>query len=176
MRLSEKLIQNKILTKAEYIELLKERENPEVYSMLSDEAVKLRKKYYGDKVYTRGLIEFTNYCKNNCYYCGIRCGNRNAQRYRLSREEILDCCENGYELGFRTFVLQGGEDPFYTDEMLAGLVREIKTEYPDCAVTLSIGEKPYESYRLFRKQEQTVICCAMKRQMMRTIASSIRKI
>lgn len=76
--------------------------------------MKLRKQYLGDKVYTRGLIEFTNYCKNNCYYCGIRRGNVHAERYRLSREEILDCCEKGYALGFRTFVLQGGEDPYYT--------------------------------------------------------------
>lgn len=147
----EKFIQHHTLTKAEYIELLEESENPEMRKILSDEAVRLRKKYYGDKVYTRGLIEFTNYCKNNCYYCGIRCGNRNARRYRMSQEEILDCCENGYGLGFRTFVLQGGEDPFYTDEMIAGIVREIKAKYPDCALTLSIGEKPYESYRLFKE-------------------------
>ncbi|MCI9441155.1 MAG: [FeFe] hydrogenase H-cluster radical SAM maturase HydE [Ruminococcus sp.] len=151
MKLAEKLIQYHTLTKAEYIELLDECENPEICKRLSDEAVRLRKKYYGDKVYTRGLIEFTNYCKNNCYYCGIRCGNQNARRYRMSREEILDCCENGYGLGFRTFVLQGGEDPFYTDEMVAGIVREIKTKYPDCALTLSIGEKSCESYRLFKE-------------------------
>lgn len=151
MGLAEKLIQNHRLTKTEYVELLGESGNPEVCRLLTDEAVKLRKKYYGDKVYTRGLIEFTNYCKNNCYYCGIRCGNRNAQRYRMSTEEILDCCENGYGLGFRTFVLQGGEDPFYTDEMMAEMIRKIKARYPDCALTLSIGEKPYESYRLFKE-------------------------
>lgn len=151
MGLAEKLIQNHRLTKTEYVELLGESGNPEVCKLLTDEAVKLRKKYYGDKVYTRGLIEFTNYCKNNCYYCGIRCGNWNAQRYRMSTEEILDCCENGYGLGFRTFVLQGGEDPFYTDEMMAEMIREIKARYPDCALTLSIGEKPYESYRLFKE-------------------------
>lgn len=151
MKLAEKLIQNHALNKGEYIGLLEESGNPEICKILTDEAVRLRKKYYGDKVFTRGLIEFTNYCKNNCYYCGIRCGNQNAQRYRMSREEILDCCENGYELGFRTFVLQGGEDPFYTDEMIAGIVREIKAKYPDCAVTLSIGEKPYESYRMFKE-------------------------
>lgn len=151
MGLAEKLIQNHRLTKTEYVELLGESGNPEVCRLLTDGAVKLRKKYYGDKVYTRGLIEFTNYCKNNCYYCGIRCGNRNAQRYRMSTEEILDCCENGYGLGFRTFVLQGGEDPFYTDEMMAEMIRKIKARYPDCALTLSIGEKPYESYRLFKE-------------------------
>lgn len=151
MGLAEKFIQNHTLTKTEYAELLDESGNSEIRKILADEAVRLRKKYYGDKVFTRGLIEFTNYCKNNCYYCGIRCGNQKAQRYRMSQEEILDCCENGYGLGFRTFVLQGGEDPFYTDEMIAGIVREIKAKYPDCAVTLSIGEKPYESYRMFKE-------------------------
>ena len=119
--------------------------------VLKSEAVKLRKKYYGDKVFTRGLIEFTNYCKNNCYYCGIRKGNHNAQRYRLTKEEILECCKQGYELGFRTFVLQGGEDPYYTDEKMADIIRSIRESYTDCAITLSIGEKSYESYRLFRE-------------------------
>lgn len=151
MGLAEKFIRNHTLTKTEYTELLGESKNPEIRKILTDEAVKLRKKYYGDKVYTRGLIEFTNYCKNNCYYCGIRCGNRNVQRYRMSREEILDCCENGYGLGFRTFVLQGGEDPFYTDAVMAEIIREIKAEYSDCALTLSIGEKSYESYRMFKE-------------------------
>lgn len=106
---------------------------------------------YGRDVYIRGLIEFTNYCKNDCYYCGIRRGNSHAQRYRLSREEILDCCENGYALGFRTFVLQGGEDPYYTDERMAEIISLIRRGWPDCAITLSIGEKSYESYRLFKE-------------------------
>lgn len=149
--IAEKLIEGHALTKAEYVELLGGSEDPGVRRLLAEEAVRLRKKYYGDKVYTRGLIEFTNYCKNNCYYCGIRCGNKNAMRYRMSQEEILDCCESGYALGFRTFVLQGGEDPFYTDERMAGIIRAIKGEYPDCALTLSIGEKSYESYRLFKE-------------------------
>lgn len=151
MDAAEKLIQNHELSKKEYIELLKGWENPKVSRKLTEEAVRLRKQYYGDKVYTRGLIEFTNYCKNDCYYCGIRRGNRHAQRYRLSREEILDCCENGYALGFRTFVLQGGEDPYYTDERMADIVRSIRRDYPDCAITLSIGEKSYESYKLFKE-------------------------
>lgn len=148
---AKKLVEDHVLSKAEFVELLKESENPEIRTILTEEAVRLRKAYYGDKVYTRGLIEFTNYCKNNCYYCGIRCGNKNVERYRMSREEILGCCENGYRLGFRTFVLQGGEDPFYTDERMAGIIREIKTAYPDCALTLSIGEKSYESFRLFKE-------------------------
>ncbi|MCR1918135.1 [FeFe] hydrogenase H-cluster radical SAM maturase HydE [Frisingicoccus caecimuris] len=151
MDAAEKLIQNHELSKKEYIELLKGWEKPKVSRKLTEEAVRLRKQYYGDKVYTRGLIEFTNYCKNDCYYCGIRRGNRHAQRYRLSGEEILDCCENGYALGFRTFVLQGGEDPYYTDERMADIVRSIRRDYPDCAITLSIGEKSYESYKLFKE-------------------------
>lgn len=108
-----------------------------------------RRENYGDKVYIRGLIEFTNYCRNNCYYCGIRRDNKNAERYRLTKDEILLCCDEGYRLGFRTFVMQGGEDPYYTDEMICDIVTEIKRRYPDCAVTLSIGEKPRESYQAF---------------------------
>ena len=106
-------------------------------------------KYYGRGVYTRGLIEFTNYCKNNCHYCGIQRGNKEVERYRLSKEEILSCCEEGYRLGFRTFVLQGGEDPYFTDEKIVEIVQTIKKEFPDCAVTLSIGEKSRASYEKY---------------------------
>lgn len=116
---------------------------------LTEDADKIRREIYGDEVYIRGLIEFTNYCKNNCYYCGIRCGNGKAERYRLNAEEIFSCCEEGYRLGFRTFVLQGGEDPFFTDNMLCEIVSEIKEKFPDCAVTLSIGEKSRESYQAY---------------------------
>lgn len=108
-------------------------------------------KYYGKEIYLRGLIEFTNYCKNNCYYCGIRCGNEKAQRYRLTMDQILSCCESGWELGFRTFVLQGGEDPYFTDEKIVDIVKKIRNSYPDCAITLSIGEKTKESYRLYKE-------------------------
>ncbi|MDR0455132.1 MAG: [FeFe] hydrogenase H-cluster radical SAM maturase HydE [Treponema sp.] len=108
-------------------------------------------KVYGKSIFMRGLIEFTNYCKNNCYYCGLRAENKKARRYRLTKEQILECCKTGYPLGFRTFVLQGGEDVYYTDDILADIVSEIKAAYPDCAVTLSVGERSYESYeRLFR--------------------------
>ena len=103
-------------------------------------------KQFGNKIYIRGLIEFTNYCKNDCYYCGIRCSNNKANRYRLNKEQILSCCANGYELGFRTFVLQGGEDPFFSDEVLADIIIAIKKNHPDCALTLSIGERSLESY------------------------------
>lgn len=151
MTAAEKLIENHELTKEEFIGLMQAADDAEVRERLRTEAVRLRKKYYGDKVFTRGLIEFTNYCKNDCYYCGIRRGNRNAQRYRLTKEEILECCREGYGLEFRTFVLQGGEDPYYTDERMTEMIRSIKEEYPDCALTLSIGEKPYESYRKFRE-------------------------
>lgn len=152
MNIADKFIKQNNLTKDEFVELILLAEGDSaVQQKLTEEAVRLRKKYYGTDVYTRGLIEFTNYCGNNCYYCGIRKGNRNVNRYRLTKEEILDCCERGYELGFRTFVLQGGEDPYFTDERLADIVRAIRSEYPDCAITLSVGERSYESYRLLRK-------------------------
>lgn len=114
---------------------------------LFSEADKVRRAAYGKKVYLRGLIEISNYCKNDCFYCGIRKSNKNAVRYRLSEDDILNCCENGYELGFRTFVLQGGEDGYYTDERLCALLDEIKKSYPSCAVTLSLGERSRESYK-----------------------------
>ena len=139
------------LEKEEYMELLGSYQDKETVVCLGQEAARLREKYYGNKVYMRGLIEFTNFCKNNCYYCGIRRDNKNASRYRLTEEEILDCCKNGYELGFRTFVLQGGEDPYFTDEKIVDIVKKIRNSYPDCAITLSIGEKNKESYRLYKE-------------------------
>lgn len=150
MTVVEKFLELHNLSKFEYVELLQCREDKEVVKRLADEAVRLRKMYYGNKVFTRGLIEFTNHCKNNCYYCGIRAGNHYAERYRLTEEEILECCRRGYELGYRTFVLQGGEDPYYTDERMIEIIRKIKKEFPECALTLSIGEKSYESYQKFR--------------------------
>lgn len=112
-------------------------------------ADKKRREINGDEVYIRGLIEFTNYCRNNCFYCGIRRDNKHAVRYRLSKNEILGCCEEGYRLGFRTFVLQGGEDPYYTDTLICDIVSEIRSRFSDCAITLSIGEKSKESYKTF---------------------------
>lgn len=111
----------------------------------------ISKRYFGDQIYIRGLIEFTSYCRNDCYYCGLRRSNQKAQRYRLSDAEILACCENGHALGFKTFVLQGGEDVYYTDERLEYLIREIKARFPDCALTLSVGEREKESYRRLRE-------------------------
>ncbi|MGE4588584.1 MAG: [FeFe] hydrogenase H-cluster radical SAM maturase HydE [Acidaminococcaceae bacterium] len=104
-------------------------------------------KQFGHNIYIRGLIEFTNYCKNDCYYCGIRCSNQKARRYRLTKEQILSCCSSGYSLGFRTFVLQGGEDAFFTDKIMVDIITAIKKAHPDCAVTLSIGECSYASYK-----------------------------
>ena len=116
---------------------------------LFEAADQVRREHYGTDVFLRGLIEFTNYCKNDCYYCGIRRSNRCAERYRLTTEQILSCCDNGYAMGFRTFVLQGGEDPRNTDEAICSLVDQIKTRYPECAVTLSIGEKTRSSYQAY---------------------------
>ncbi|GKX31971.1 [FeFe] hydrogenase H-cluster radical SAM maturase HydE [Vallitalea longa] len=123
-----------------------DNENKQYLHTKADET---RLHIYGDKVYMRGLIEFTNFCKNNCKYCGIRKGNRQAQRYRLSKEEIIGCCAEGYRLGYRTFVLQGGEDNFYTDERIMDIVSTIKSSFDDVAVTLSIGEKTYETYKKY---------------------------
>lgn len=117
---------------------------------LFEKARQKREEIYGNTIYVRGLIELSNYCKNNCLYCGIRAVNTSIERYRLSKEQILDCTRYGYELGFRTFVLQGGEDPAYSDQYICDIVRQIKEEHPDCAVTLSIGEKTYESYKAYK--------------------------
>lgn len=125
-----------------------ERPGTEVY--LAKRADAVRREHYGTQVFVRGLIEFSSYCKNNCYYCGIRRDNARAERYRLTEEEILDCCRQGWALGYRTFVLQSGEDPWYTDEKICHIVRAIKREFPACAVTLSIGEKSRESYAAYR--------------------------
>ncbi len=115
---------------------------------LFGEADRVRRKVYGNGVYIRGLIEISNFCKNNCLYCGIRCGNEKASRYRLTKEDVLFCCKRGYELGFRTFVLQGGEDEYYTDDVLTSIISEIKKLCPDSAVTLSLGERSFESYKM----------------------------
>ena len=144
----DKLHKEHTLTKEEWITLIEGR-TPELSEYLFSLARKERHRYYGHDVYVRGLIEFTNYCKNDCLYCGIRKSNGNAHRYRLSEEDILNCCKEGYDLGFRTFVLQGGEDGYYTDERIIHLIRMIKEQYPDCAITLSIGEKSKESYQAY---------------------------
>lgn len=148
--ITERLIRNRSLTKTEYELLIKEY-SPENAKLLSEEAVRIRKEIYGSKVYIRGLIEISNICKNDCLYCGIRKSNKNCDRYRLTEKEILSCCKTGYDIGFRTFVLQGGEDGYFTTQKLCELIRAIKRNHPDCAVTLSLGEKSKEEYEaLFR--------------------------
>lgn len=106
---------------------------------------------FGKKIYFRGIIEFSNFCKNDCYYCGIRKSNKECSRYRLELEDILTCCVEGYKNGFRTFVLQGGEDGWFTDERMCEIVKQIKSKYPDCAVTLSLGERSFESYKALKE-------------------------
>lgn len=120
--------------------------NSDTASYLFEKALEKKSAHYEDTVYMRGLIEFTNYCKQNCNYCGIRGHNHHVDRYRLSKEMILNCCEEGYALGYRTFVMQGGEDPFFTDEVLVDIISTIKSRFPDCAITLSVGERSPESY------------------------------
>ena len=115
---------------------------------LRDAAVRTAQQRFGCAIFVRGLIEISSYCKNNCLYCGIRRENKNASRYRMTPQEILECCTNGYNLGFRTFVLQGGEDPYFTDEVFVNIIQKIKGFYPDCAVTLSLGERSFESYKM----------------------------
>jgi len=130
----------------EFLFLLDNRDE-NLANQLQSIAIKTRQKHFGNKVYLRGLIEFSNYCKNNCYYCGIRAGNANAKRYRLTKKQILDCCAFGYDVGYRTFVLQGGEDCFYSPDDIADLVKSIKQNHTDCAVTLSFGEHPKQVYQ-----------------------------
>lgn len=146
LSLIEKLEKEHSLTLGEYQYLIDNR-TPESAKILTEKADRIRRKIYGNSVFIRGLIEISNFCKNDCLYCGIRRSNRNCDRYRLTKEEILECCDEGYALGFRTFVLQGGEDGFFTDEVLCDIVKSIKDKYPDCAVTLSMGERSAESYK-----------------------------
>ena len=148
--LIDALRRERVLPRAELAGLIREISDGDM-PYLFDAARETARSRFGNRIYTRGLIEFTNYCRCDCYYCGIRRGNRQAKRYRLTQEEILACCRAGYALGFRTFVLQGGEDPYFTDERICELVRAVKSSWPDCAVTLSIGEKEHSSYRLYRK-------------------------
>lgn len=155
-KLIEQLEQEHHLTKQEFEELLcsrfmtaVEEEQRELDRILFDKACKIRNQIFGRRVYIRGLIEFTNYCRNNCYYCGIRRDNQKVERYRLEESQILKCCEEGYDLGFRTFVFQGGEDLHFTDEKICAIISTVKSEFPDCAVTLSLGERSRESYQLW---------------------------
>lgn len=147
--LIDKLALKHSLTVDEYKTLIELR-TPETTEYLKQKAVEARQNVYGNKVFIRGLIEISNICQNDCYYCGIRKSNRLCDRYRISTEEIIECCKEGYDLGFRTFVLQGGEDAHFSDDILCGIIRKIKTECSGCAVTLSLGERRKESYqRLF---------------------------
>ena len=144
--LIDRLEATQSLTLEEYKYLIENRTD-EAADYIAQKAQAVRIKIYGKDVYIRGLIEVSNICKNNCLYCGIRNANKECSRYRLDEQDILACCKEGYELGFRTFVLQGGEDPYFTDEVLCRILRQIKTLYPDCAVTLSLGERSKESYK-----------------------------
>lgn len=176
MGIVEKFIKEGQLTKEEYPELLHLYQDPDAVRLLREEAVRIQKKYFGNKIYTRGLIEFTNYCRNDCYYCGIRRSNRNASRYRLTKEEILQCCENGYELGFRTFVLQGGEDHGL---MMTGWltssgpsnrdIRTVRSRYP-------LGRNQKKAIRDLKMPEQTAIYSVMRRPVRNIIVIFIRRV
>ena len=144
--LIERLERERDLTNAEFAVLLDQSSGAD-RDFLFERARAVRDAHYGRKVYIRGLIELTNYCKNDCLYCGIRKSNASCERYRLTKEQILSCCESGYALGFRTFVLQGGEDGWYTDERMTDIVRAMRQAYPDCAITLSLGERGRESFK-----------------------------
>ena len=148
-RLIDRLERDHSLQEQEYMALLDNQETGAPYAAPKARAAADR--IYGHDIYVRGLIEFSNYCSNDCYYCGIRAGNRSCVRYRLTPEQILNCCGLGWQLGYRTFVLQSGEDAWFTDERLCALIQEIKRHSPDCALTLSIGEKSRESYAACRQ-------------------------
>ena len=147
--LIEKLSSSHSLELHEYEFLIKNR-NGEAARLLRKLADETRREIYGNKIFVRGLIEISNICRNDCFYCGIRHSNQNCERYRLTPEEIISCSDEGYELGFRTFVLQGGEDSFFNDEVLGGIVKKIKERHSDCAITLSMGERTFESYKFLR--------------------------
>lgn len=150
IQLIEKLEKNHSLSLEEY-EFLIENRTENAAEILAEKARAIREKIYGKAVFIRGLIEVGNICKNDCLYCGIRKSNKLCERYRLSEEEILECCKEGYSLGFRTFVMQGGEDSYFSDEFMCNVIKKMKADYPDCAVTLSLGEKSRESYEMLYK-------------------------
>lgn len=150
LSLIEKLENRHSLTLDEYRTLIDCR-TAETAEILAEKAVRVRKSVYGNKVFVRGLIEISNYCKNNCLYCGIRRDNRRCDRYRLTKDDILACCAEGYDLGFRTFVMQGGEDTHFTDGILCDIISSIKAKYPSAAVTLSLGERSRDSYKVLRE-------------------------
>lgn len=145
LEIIEKIEKENTASKSEFAYLLENISDSEL-EILRKKAQQTALNRFGNKVFIRGLIEFSSVCKNDCYYCGLRRSNQNAVRYRLSKEQIMDCCKTGYSLGFRTFVLQGGEDGYFTDEIMCDIVREIKQNYPDCALTLSLGERGRESF------------------------------
>ena len=147
--IADRLAEEHRLSLEEYKLLIEERDSG-IAAYMAELAVKERQSVYGNTVYIRGLIEVSNICKNDCLYCGIRRSNKNCDRYRLTPEEIMECADEGYALGFRTFVLQGGEDPYFTDELLCDLLGRLKSVYPDCAVTLSLGERSRDSYAKLR--------------------------
>ena len=144
----DKLRQERTLSPEELRQLLTGCD-AETLRYINKQAQEVALRHFGNKIYIRGLIEVSNCCRNNCYYCGIRKGNPNIERYRLNLESILDCCRQGYKLGFRTFVLQGGEDPALTDDRIEMTVARIRQDYPDCAITLSLGEKSRDAYERF---------------------------
>ena len=150
MAILEKLLSGELLTHAQWRSII-EDEEAFPSDMLGSLAASVRDSIYGRRIYIRGLIEFTSYCRNDCYYCGIRRSNGRAERYRMSPSEIVDTCCGGYSRGFRTFVLQGGEDMHWSDDILVPMVRRIKESCPDAAVTLSVGERDDESYRRLRE-------------------------
>jgi biotin synthase len=133
----------------EEYQLLIENINPDLMKLAAEYAVKYQKEYYGNKVFIRGLVEFTNYCKNDCFYCGIRRDNRECERYRLRMDDIISCADEGYKLGFRTVVLQGGEDLAFKDQDICNIIKGIKAAHPDMVVTLSIGERDHDSYQAY---------------------------
>lgn len=141
----DKIKNHHIAQYSELVQLLSTITDEET-EYLQKSAQAVSQSIFGNKIYIRGLIEFSSVCKNDCFYCGLRRSNKNAVRYRLSKQEILECCKIGYELGFRTFVLQGGEDGYFNDDVMCDIVSAIKSDYPDCAVTLSLGERSIESY------------------------------
>ena len=146
--LVERLVVNRRLDNESLRALLTEcTTDANVLQLLRDCADRTAREQFGLGIYIRGLIEVSSYCRCDCLYCGLRRSNRSAERYRLTHDEIMACCREGYKLGFRTFVLQGGEDGTHTDRWLVELVRDIRQSYPNVAITLSLGERSEESYR-----------------------------